>query len=93
MFNRVRNKKGWHHHPRIIPTEESGVANDEGTIELYPNVGGIVEMTFERLQKNAEIIDGVSVASLSDVMLVKQVYAREKDLVDIERIKAYLASK
>lgn len=93
LLNEYREKAGWHFHPRIIPTEEPGVANDEGTIELYPTVGGIAEMTFERLRKNAEIIEGIPFASLQDVILIKQVYAREKDLVDVEKIKTYLASK
>ncbi|MDB5225540.1 MAG: hypothetical protein JWL87_492 [Candidatus Adlerbacteria bacterium] len=93
LLDEYRNKEGWHHHPRIIPTEEAGVANDEGTIELYPNVGGIAEMTFERLKKNSELIDGVPFAGLRDVKLVKEVYAREKDLIDVAKIEAYLASK
>jgi hypothetical protein len=88
-----RSKKGWRDHPRIIPTEEHGVANEEGTIELYPTVGGIAEMTFERLRENAEIIDGIPFASLKDVRIIKEVYNREKDLLDVIKIEKFLASK
>jgi hypothetical protein len=91
LLAEYRSQKGWHDHPRIIPTEDHGIANEEGTIEMYPTVGGIAEITFERLRKNAEIIDGIPFASLRDVRIIKEVYNREKDLRDVIKIEEYLA--
>ncbi len=92
LLEEYRTKEGWHRHERIIPTEEPGVANDEGTIELYPSVGGIAEMDFARLKKNAEIIESIPFAGLDDVRIIKEVYARDKDLIDVAKIKAFLAT-
>lgn len=91
LLDEYRARGGWHVHERIIPTEEPGVANDEGTVELYPTVGGIAEMTFEKLQTHAEMIHGIPFASLDHVRIIKEVYGREKDLRDVEKIKAYLS--
>jgi hypothetical protein len=86
LLTECQARPEWHHHPRLIATEPAGLSN--GEVELYPTIGG-VHISFEELRKNAEIIDGIPFASLEDMITIKQTYAREKDLEDVDRIRAY----
>lgn len=89
FLEELRKDPNWKYHPRIIPTEEAGLVNGDGTVELYPTVGGI-DLTFKEMKTREEIIDGIPFANLTDILLIKQVYKREKDLKDIELIQVYL---
>ncbi len=90
FLENLRKDHNWKYHPRIIPTEEAGLVNEEGTVELYPTVGG-VDLKFEEMKAREEIIQGIPFANLRDIFLIKQSYRREKDLKDIELIERYLA--
>ena len=90
LITELRKEKFWHYHPRIIETEEAGLVNSSGTVELYPTVGGIPTLSFDDLRKRAEIIDGIPFASLQDVRLIKETYRRDKDLKDLAFIEQYL---
>ena len=90
FIEELRNDDTWHHHPRIILTEEAGLVNNDGTIELYPTVGGI-NLSFEDMKTREEIIEGIPFADLNDILKIKETYKRKKDLKDIELIKIYLA--
>lgn len=90
LLGSLKGKDGWEDHPRIDLDEPWGL--HRGDVELYPTVGAGVKLTFEELRARAELIDDVPVCSLMDLITIKQAYGREKDLVDIERIKAHLAA-
>jgi len=92
LMTQISENKSWKSHPRMVPNEAPGLINDDGTIQLYPTVGG-VEITFEELKQNSESIEGIPFASLENIILIKETYGREKDLVDVQRIKDYLESK
>ncbi len=89
FLKELRKDTTWKYHPRIIPTEEAGLVNAEGTVELYPTVGGI-DLTFKDMKTREEFIEGLPFANLQDILLIKQSYGREKDLKDIKLIEAYL---
>ena len=89
LMEELRKDTSWNHHPRIIPTEEAGLVNDEGTVELYPTVGGI-DLPFEDMKTREEIIEGIPFADLHDIVKIKESYGREKDLKDIVLIQSYL---
>ena len=90
FIEELRTDSSWKYHPRIIPTEEAGLVNNDGTIELYPTIGGI-HLDFEDMKTREEIIDGIPFADLHDILTIKETYKREKDLKDIELIKKYLS--
>ena len=90
FIEKLRTDNSWKYHPRIIPTEEAGLANNDGTIELYPTIGGI-HLNFEDMKTREEIIDGIPFADLHDILTIKETYKREKDLKDIELIKRFLS--
>ncbi|MDB5260654.1 MAG: hypothetical protein JWN37_885 [Candidatus Nomurabacteria bacterium] len=90
LLEELKKKPEWHYHPRIIPTEPSGLVNNEGTVELYPTIGG-TNKGFEEVRKDSEMIQGIPFATLSHVVEIKKIYSRNKDLKDIEIIKKYLS--
>jgi hypothetical protein len=90
FLKELEKDTNWKYHPRIIPTEEAGLVNDDGTVELYPTVGGI-DLRFEDMKTREETIEGFPFANLKDILRIKQAYHREKDLKDIELIETYLA--
>jgi hypothetical protein len=90
FLEELRKDSNWKYHPRVIPTEEAGLVNDEGTVELYPTVGSI-DLKFQDMKTREEIIEGIPFADLRDILLIKKSYAREKDLKDAELIERYLA--
>jgi len=47
----------------------------------------------KRLIKDAEIIDGVAVVQLSEVIKWKEAFGRDKDLADVKLIKSYLLAE
>ena len=47
----------------------------------------------ERLIQEAEIVDGVAVVQLSEVIKWKKAFGRHKDLVDIKLIQNYLLAE
>ncbi len=47
----------------------------------------------EDVIKNSDILEEVPVMNLADSMKLKQIMGREKDLLDIELMKSYLAHK
>ena len=77
----------WRHHPRIVQGEEAGLVNVDGTVELYPTMGGI---TFDELKMKQEMINGIPFANLHDIVKIKETYNREKDHKDIALIEEYL---
>lgn len=89
LIETLKKDPTWHHHPRIVPTEEAGLVNDDGTVELYPTIDGF-EQGFDDLKERVEMINGFPFANLHDVIKIKQTYNREKDIKDIERIQSYL---
>jgi hypothetical protein len=89
LLEAMKKQPGWHYHPRIMQTEPAGLVNDNGSIELYPTVGGTT-IGFKEIRKDAEMIDDIPFASLEHVMMIKKIYKREKDLKDIELIEKYL---
>lgn len=89
LLNEFRNSNSWLYHPRIIPTEEAGLVNSDGTVELYPTVGGI-NLPYEEIKAREEVIDGIPFANLMDILKIKQFYKRDKDLKDIVLIEEYL---
>ncbi len=80
----------WKIHPRLDPNEPAGL--DNGIIEIYPTIGGGFSTNFKELRANADMIDGIPFCSLEDVIRIKEVYGREKDLKDVELIRRYLIS-
>ncbi len=92
LLDELRKSPDWKYHPRIIPTEEAGLVNIDGTVELYPTVGGI-ELSFEEIKSREEVIEGIPFANLEDILKIKETYGRQKDLRDIELIKTYLLSR
>lgn len=92
LLEKLKRESAWRHHPRIIPTDEAGLVNDDGTIELYPTIGSDIDLSFDLVKHNQEIVDGIPCISLNDLLLIKQTYKREKDFNDIKLIEAYLAS-
>ena len=89
FIEELRKDTTWKYHPRIIPSEEAGLVNSDGSVELYPAVGGIA-LSFEDMKTREEIIDGIPFADLHDILRIKETYKREKDMGDIELIKTYL---
>lgn len=90
LLERLAGDPSWKVHPRIIPTEEAGLVRDDGIlVELYPTVG-LIDLPFEEVKACEELIDGIPFANLTHILAIKEAYAREKDLVDIQRIKNYL---
>jgi antitoxin component YwqK of YwqJK toxin-antitoxin module len=89
LLDELKKSEAWQHHPRIIASEEAGLVNKDGTIELYPSIASNT-ITFESLKSNEEIIEGVPFANPEDLIKIKSFYARGKDLKDIELIKKYL---
>ena len=89
FMEKLRKDSNWSYHPRIIPTEEAGLVSDDGTVELYPTVGGI-DLPFEDMKTREEIIEGIPFADLHDIVKIKESYGREKDLKDIVLIQNYL---
>ena len=90
FIEELRKDKKWKYHPRIIPPEEAGLVNEDGTVELYPTVGGGLSLSFEDMKTREEIIQDFPFADLRDELLIKQAFRREKDLKDIELIEEYL---
>lgn len=90
LIEELRKDSNWQYHPRIIPTEEAGLVNEDGTVELYPTVGGGLDLSFEDMKSREEVIQGFPFADLKDELLIKQAFRREKDLKDIALIEAYL---
>ncbi len=91
FLEELRKSSVWKHHPRIITTEEPGLVNMSGTVELYPTVGG-ADLTFDDMKKREEIINGFPFARLNDILLIKLAYHREKDLKDIVVIRTFLTN-
>lgn len=87
LLEEYKQKEGWRIHPRLDTTKEPGLTN--GLVEMYPDIGYGVEYSFEEMRDKADIVEGVPVASLEDIVRIKQVYKREKDLRDIELIKKF----
>lgn len=90
LLEEYKQKEGWHTHPRLDTTKEPGLTN--GPVEMYPDIGYGVEDSFEEMISRADIVEGIPVASLEDIIRIKETYKREKDLRDIELIKTYIAS-
>ena len=83
--------EGWEDHPRINQNNTLGL--HKGIVELYPDVGRGLNLDFEYLRKNTEIINGIPFCNLEDIIQVKRAYGREKDLQDIELIRKYIGSR
>lgn len=82
---------GWQVYPRPNPKDEPGL--EKGSVQIFLDVnarGGKFHPTFAELKANQEIIDGIPVCNLQDVIRFKEEYGREKDLKDIELISEYL---
>ncbi len=92
LLEQLKKDTTWNYHSRIVVTEESGLINNDKTIELYPTIANDT-LTFSELKANQEIIGTVPVACLNDVLRIKEFYHREKDLKDIELIKLYLNAR
>ena len=92
LLEQLKKDTAWNYHSRIVTTEESGLINNDKTIELYPTIANNT-LTFSELKANQEIISAVPVAGLNDVLRIKEFYHREKDLKDIELIKLYLDAR
>lgn len=90
LLDKCSQEKQWKAHPRLDPSEPSGL--DNGNIEIYPTIGGGFLTDFKKLRNNAEVINGIPFCSLEDVMRIKQIYGREKDLMDIELINRHLVN-
>lgn len=87
LITSLKNNKKWRRHVRINSEEEPGLISEEGLIELYPTMGGV--KSFKELLQRAELVDGIPVASLEDILAIKRFYKREKDMRDIKLIEEY----
>ncbi len=87
LLEEYKQKKEWHTHPRLDSSKEPGLTN--GLVEMYPDIGYEVEDSFKKIRDKADIVEGIPVASLEDIIRIKETYKREKDLRDIELIKQY----
>jgi hypothetical protein len=80
-------QNGWEYHSR--PNGKPGLS--KGVVELYLDVNcGKFNPSFQELRSRAEIINGVPICSLEDLLSFKTEYARQKDIQDIELIESYL---
>lgn len=89
LLESLQGKPSWHHHPRIIATEEPGLVSSDKLVELYPTIASNT-ITFDELKAHEEIIEGVPVAHLDDIMRIKEFYHREKDQADVALIAEHL---
>lgn len=88
LLEEYKQKEEWHIHPRLDTTKEPGLTN--GLVEMYPDIGYGIDDTFEEMRNRVDIINGIPVASLEDILKIKETYKREKDLRDIELIRKYI---
>ncbi len=88
LYERLKTTPGWHEadiprHPRLI-------TNGVFECDMNWNYGEYLPDP-KRLINEAEMIDGVAVVRLSEVLEWKLAFARPKDIKDVELIRLALA--
>lgn len=86
VFEEFYKKDGW----KKKFAESGSEAFVKDNVEIFKDWFG---MDTKKIIDDAEIVNGVTFASLEDVLLWKRRDNREKDLEDIELIEKYLAEE
>ncbi len=90
LYNRLKTMRGWKE--KALPDGTKSLVKDN--VEIYPEWKWCREYQpdTQRLIDEAEIIDGIPVVKLEEVLMWKRASGREKDLKDIGLIERYLES-
>ncbi len=90
LFERCK-QEGWEQIPWTYPDKIGKVFLRKGFIELYLDVNcRNFNPTFKELLQRADVMNGITFASLEDVMKFKKEYNKPKHLEDIRKIEDYI---